>query len=161
MTSGAYAKNLRQLFPKIYPKVFLPDGMEHEFKIDLEPDTTPIHQPIYKLSPLELQEAKTQIDSMLKHGFIRPSQSPWGSPYYSYQRKTAAFGFVWTTVGWIRGQSGIGTLYRYRKKWWTISRVPKCLAKLIYGRDTDKCQYTMRMYLKPHFECVGDLTNFW
>ena len=54
--------------------------MGHEFKIDVEPNTTLIHWPIYKLSLLELQEAKTQIDSMLEHGFIRPSQSPWDFP---------------------------------------------------------------------------------
>ena len=54
--------------------------MGYEFKIDLELDNAPIHWPIYKLSPLELQEATMQIDSMLEHGFIRPSQSPWGSP---------------------------------------------------------------------------------
>ena len=58
------------VFPKDLPKVVPPRQMENEFKIDLEPDTTPIYQPIYKLSPLELQEAKTPIDSMLEHGFI-------------------------------------------------------------------------------------------
>ena len=67
------------VFPKDLPKGVPPTRMGHEFKIDLEPNTTPIHRPIYKLSPLELHEAKLQIDSMLEHGFIRPSQSPWGS----------------------------------------------------------------------------------
>ena len=30
----------------------------HEFRIDLEDTTTPVHKPIYKLSPLELEEAR-------------------------------------------------------------------------------------------------------
>ena len=67
--------------------------MGREFKIDLEPNTVPIHQPIYKLSPLELQEAKTQIDSMLEHGFIWPSQSPWGSPALFVPKKDSGLWF--------------------------------------------------------------------
>ena len=45
--------------------------MCHEFKIDLEDETPPIHRPLYKLSPLELTEAKNQIQEMLEHEFIR------------------------------------------------------------------------------------------
>ena len=64
-------------FSAVLPKDLLkgapPRRMGHEFKINLEPVTTPIHRPIYKLSPPELEKARTQIDSMLKHGFIRPS----------------------------------------------------------------------------------------
>ena len=52
--------------------------MGHEFKIELQDDTPPIHRPIYKLSPLDLDEAKKQIQYMLKHGYIRPSISPYG-----------------------------------------------------------------------------------
>ena len=92
-------KEFKAVFPKDLPKGDPPRRMGHEFKIDLEPDIAVIHLPIYKLSPLELQEAKTQIDSMLEHGCIRPSQSPWGAPIYLYQRKTAAFDFVSSTVG--------------------------------------------------------------
>ena len=33
----------------------------HEFKIDLEDDVPPVHRPLYKMSPLELEEAKKQI----------------------------------------------------------------------------------------------------
>ena len=43
----------------------------HEFKIDLEHEVPPVQRPLYKMSPLELEEAKKQIESMLKHGFIR------------------------------------------------------------------------------------------
>ena len=61
------------VFPKDLPKGVPPRRMGRKFKIDLEPDTAPIHRPIYKLSPVELQEIKTQIDSVLEHGVIRPS----------------------------------------------------------------------------------------
>ena len=52
----------------------------HEFKIDLEENAPPVHRPLYKMSPLELEEAKKQIESMLEHGFVRPSDSPYGAP---------------------------------------------------------------------------------
>ena len=47
------------IFPKNLLKGVPPKRMGYEFKIDLKPDTAPIHKPIYKLSPLELQKAKT------------------------------------------------------------------------------------------------------
>ena len=68
------------VFPDDLPPGLPPVRRGFEFKIELENDTPPVHRPIYKLSPLELQEAKEQIQSMLKHGFIRPSQSPYGAP---------------------------------------------------------------------------------
>ena len=42
------------VFPKDLPKGVPPKWVGHEFKIDLEPDTAPIHRQIYKLSPVEL-----------------------------------------------------------------------------------------------------------
>ena len=54
--------------------------MGHEFKIDLGDETPPIHRPLYKLSPLKLEEAKKQIQDKLKHGFIWPSESSYGAP---------------------------------------------------------------------------------
>ena len=52
--------------------------MGHEFKIELEDDTPPIHRPIYKLSPLELEEAREKIQYMLEHWYIKPSITPYG-----------------------------------------------------------------------------------
>ena len=54
----------------------LPPGLPpirwgHDFKIDLEDDQFPVHRPSYKLSPLELEEAKRQIEYILEHRFIR------------------------------------------------------------------------------------------
>ena len=47
-------KEFTAVCPKDLCKGVPPRWMGHEFKIDLEPDTAPIHRPIYKLSPLEL-----------------------------------------------------------------------------------------------------------
>ena len=87
------------VFPSELPKGVPPVRMGHEFKIDLEDETPPIHRPLYKLSPLELTEAKNQIQEMLEHEFIRPSDFPYGAPCYSYPRKMAAFGFALITIG--------------------------------------------------------------
>ena len=59
----------------------------------------PVHRPLYKMSPLELEEAKKQIESMLERGFIRPSDSPYGAPILFVPKKDGAFGFALITVG--------------------------------------------------------------
>ena len=62
-------------FDDVFPQdlsLGLPPVCEgHEFKIDLEDEVPPIHCPLCKTSPLELEEAKKQIESMLEHGFIK------------------------------------------------------------------------------------------
>ncbi len=62
----------------------LPDGnpiqTEVTHKIDLKEGATPPYRPPYRMSPLELAELKSQIEGLLKKGWIRPSHSPFGSP---------------------------------------------------------------------------------
>ena len=48
---------------------------------------------LYKMSPLELEEAKKQIESMLEHGFIRPSDSPYGAPILFVPKKDGSLRF--------------------------------------------------------------------
>ena len=67
------------VFPQDLPQGLPRVSQGHEFHIDLEDDVPPIHRPRYKMSPLELEEAKKQIQLMLEHGFIRPSDSPYGA----------------------------------------------------------------------------------
>ena len=67
--------------------------MGHEFKIELEDDTPPMHKPIYKLSALELKEAKKQIEYVLEHGYIRPSISPYGAPVLFAPKKDGGLRF--------------------------------------------------------------------
>ena len=65
----------------------------HEFGIDLEDDMPPVHRPISKMSPLELEEAKKQIESMLKHGFVIPSDSAYGAPVLFMPKKDGSLRF--------------------------------------------------------------------
>ena len=82
--------------------------MGHEFKIELEDDAPPVHRPIYKLSPLELAEAKKQIEYMLEHGFIQPSNSPYGAPVLFAPKKDGGLRFCidyrWLNKKTIRNQ---------------------------------------------------------
>ena len=53
------------VFPKDLPPGLPPVREGFEFRIDLDDDTPLVHKPIYKISPLELEEAKKQIEYML------------------------------------------------------------------------------------------------
>jgi hypothetical protein len=55
-----------------------------EFKIELQPGTTPIAKAPYKMSPMEL---KVQLQGLLDKGYIRPSTSPWGCPALFVEKK--------------------------------------------------------------------------
>ena len=45
------------------------------------------------MSPLELEEAKNQIESMLEHGFVRPSDSPYGALVLFIPKKDGSLRF--------------------------------------------------------------------
>ena len=81
------------VFPNDLPPGLPPIYKGHEFKIELEDDAPPVHRPLYKLSPLELAEAKKQIEYMLEHGFIRPSDSPYGAPVLFAPKKDGGLWF--------------------------------------------------------------------
>ncbi|KAF5459720.1 hypothetical protein F2P56_019642, partial [Juglans regia] len=76
-----------------FPEVFvseltgLPPDRETEFKIELEPATTPTHKAPYRMAPAELKELKVQLEELLEKGFIRPSSSPWGAPVLFVKKK--------------------------------------------------------------------------
>ena len=82
---------LKHLLGK-YKNVFkdLPDGLPPDrgiqHTIELLENKTPFKHP-YRLSPLELAEAKKQIAELLAKGFIQPSQSPFGAPILFVQKK--------------------------------------------------------------------------
>ena len=67
-------------FPEMFSKdiVNLPPERKVEFFIDLIPGTRPLSFALYRMSPLELNELKKQIEELLAKGFIRLSVSPWG-----------------------------------------------------------------------------------
>ena len=53
-------------------------AVDHE--IPLIPGKSPPNRPVYRMSPVELEELKRQIQDLLKRGLIRPSTSPYGAP---------------------------------------------------------------------------------
>ena len=55
--------------------------------IDLTPDTPLPNGLVYRLSLLENEEIKWQIQEMLHKGYIRPISSPCGSPIVLVQKK--------------------------------------------------------------------------
>ena len=81
------------VFPSELPKGVPPIRMGHEFKIDLEDETPPIHLPVYKISPLELTEAINQIQEMLEHELVRPSDSPYVAPILFVPKKDGSLRF--------------------------------------------------------------------
>ena len=89
----AVLSEFKDAFPVDLPAGRPPVRLGHESKIDLQNATTPVHRTIYKLSPMELTEAKRQIEYMLEHGFIRPSQSPYSAPVLFSTKKDGGLRF--------------------------------------------------------------------
>jgi hypothetical protein len=54
----------------------MPPKRAIEFKIELQPGTTPIAKALYKMSSVELKELKIQLQGLLDKGYIHPSTSP-------------------------------------------------------------------------------------
>ena len=50
-----------------------------DFIIELHPGTSPIFMTPHRISPVELQELKVQLQELLDKGFIKPSTSPWSA----------------------------------------------------------------------------------
>ncbi|XP_071913991.1 uncharacterized protein [Coffea arabica] len=69
-------------FSDVFPEELttLPPEREVEFKIDLVPGTAPISKTPYRMAPAELKELKIQLQDLLKKGFVKESDSPWGAP---------------------------------------------------------------------------------
>ena len=73
------------VFPDELPG--LPIHRDVDFIIELHPGTSPISMTPHRMSPVELQELKVQIQDLLDKGFIRPSTSPWGAPVLFAKKK--------------------------------------------------------------------------
>ena len=90
---NAILQDYKNTFPMDLPPKLPLVQMGHEFKIELEDDTPPIHRPIYKLSLLELEETKKQIQYMLEHSYIRLLISPYGAPVLFEPKKDGGLQF--------------------------------------------------------------------
>jgi hypothetical protein len=76
-------------FPDVFPEDLpgLPPERDVEFVIELKPSMAPISRRSYRMPPNELAELRTQLQDLLKKGFIRPSSSPWGCPAIFVKKK--------------------------------------------------------------------------
>ena len=54
----------------------LPPQRVVDFGIKLHPGTSPISMTLHRMTPVELQELRVQLQELLDKGFIRPSTSP-------------------------------------------------------------------------------------
>ena len=75
----------RDVFESL-PKT-LPPRREHDHAIEIVPGSQPPSKPAYRLSITELDELKKQLDTLLEHGFIRASRSPYGAPMLFVKKK--------------------------------------------------------------------------
>jgi len=69
------------------PRTTLPPHRNVAHTIPLEPGHKPPFRPIYRLSPVELDEVEKQVTELLKHGLIEPSSSPFGAPVLFVTKK--------------------------------------------------------------------------
>jgi len=69
----------------------LPPRREIEFCIELQPDTVPISYAPYCMAPKDTRELQVQLEELTAQGFIRQSQSPWGSPILFVKKKDNSF----------------------------------------------------------------------
>ena len=60
---------------------------EVEVRVELMPGVVPISKTLYQMAPTELQELKSQLQDLLKQGFIHSSTSPWGAPVLFVKKK--------------------------------------------------------------------------
>ena len=77
-----------------YVDVFFPDELPGlpsqrvvDFGIELHPGTLPISMTPHRMTPVELQELRVQLQELSDKGFIRPSTSPWGAPVLFAKKK--------------------------------------------------------------------------
>jgi hypothetical protein len=73
------------VFPNDLPGMPLERAIE--FKIELQPGTTPISKTSHKMSPMEMKELKIQLQGLLDKGYICPSTSPWGCSALFVEKK--------------------------------------------------------------------------
>lgn len=81
-------------FPDVFPDR-LPPGLppsrgDLDHAIPLVPGARPVNKSPYRMSPLELDELKRQLQELLDLGFIQPSTSPWGAPVLFSVKKGGA-----------------------------------------------------------------------
>jgi hypothetical protein len=78
-------REFSDVFPDDLPG--MPPKRAIEFKIELQPGTTPIAKAPYKMSPVEMKELNIELQGLLDKGYIYPSISPWGCSALFVEKK--------------------------------------------------------------------------
>ena len=73
------------------PPAELPPKRDVTCTIDLQPGTEPPNQRLYRLSPKKLEEMRSQLDTLLSSGLIRPSTSPFAAPVLFAKKADGSF----------------------------------------------------------------------
>ncbi|GBG77761.1 hypothetical protein CBR_g24209 [Chara braunii] len=73
-------REYHDVFPSSFSYAGIPPMRDVEHFIQLVPDYRVHHQAPYRLSIPEATELKRQLKELLRLGFIKPSNSPWGAP---------------------------------------------------------------------------------
>ena len=75
------------VFPEELPPVSDVPSRDVVHRIELTPGSTPPSRPTYRMSPLELDALKAQLDELLAKGYVQPSKSPYGAPVLLVKKK--------------------------------------------------------------------------
>ncbi|GBG78968.1 hypothetical protein CBR_g28682 [Chara braunii] len=73
-------REYHDVFPSLFSYAAIPLMRDVEHSILLVPDYRVHHQAPYKLSIPKATELKRQLEELLRLGFTKPSNSPWGAP---------------------------------------------------------------------------------
>src|ERR1700719_2520726 len=74
------------VFPTQLPS-HLPPRRDVDHRIELTQNSPPTLRSVYRMSPVELDELKKQLDELVAAGFIQPSKSPFGVPVLFVKKK--------------------------------------------------------------------------
>ena len=77
-------------FPDVFPAELppgLPPSRDIDHRIEVDPDSNPPWRPIYRMSPLELDAMRAELNQLIKAGSIEPSTSPYGAPVIFVKKK--------------------------------------------------------------------------
>ena len=87
----------------------LPPERMVEHAIEVVPGSEPPHRPPYRMSEVELQELKKQLEELKSKGLIQPSNSSYAAPVLFVKKKDG----TWRMVVDYRGLNRITVKYRY------------------------------------------------
>lgn len=85
-TRSSLLSEYRDVFPAELP-AGLPPSRDVDHRIELAPGAVPPSRGMNRMSPMEMDELKSQLDELLASGFIQPSKSPFGAPILFVKKK--------------------------------------------------------------------------